>query len=313
MKTLILTEGGRGIGFGHLSRCLALSQALKQAGAQVKFIIYGDATAAEFLKANKQGASSFNWQKGDQNFINEAAGFDLAIIDSYLAKKTLYDKFSKLFQGRLAMIDDFNRLQYPQGVVISPSIYGHRLAHPEKNGSTYLLGRDYVILRREFRKAARKAINKKIRNILVTFGGIGNYKLAKTIIELLRRKFHCNFQIVEPNKNRFNAKRMLKVMSKADICVSAGGQTTYELARLGVPTIGICFAENQKFNLEFGQELRFIEYVGWHNDSRLQDKIMAAAERLNSRETRLKMSLAGSSYIDGKGAQRIVKHLLHGR
>ena len=59
---------------------------------------------------------------------------------------------------------------------------------------------------------------------------------------------------------------MLNLMLKSDICISGGGQTTYELARVGVPTIGICLAENQKNNLMGWKSLGFIENLCWDNE-----------------------------------------------
>ena len=42
---------------------------------------------------------------------------------------------------------------------------------------------------------------------------------------------------------------MRAIMATADLAVTAGGQTTYELAASGVPAVALCIAENQRPNL----------------------------------------------------------------
>ena len=42
MKIVILTEGGRDIGFGHLARCSAIYHAFKERGVRPQFLIQGD-------------------------------------------------------------------------------------------------------------------------------------------------------------------------------------------------------------------------------------------------------------------------------
>ena len=57
MKTLFLTEGGKKIGFGHITRCKALSQALNKLkpGAEIQFIIQGNGYAGEFFYDARPG------------------------------------------------------------------------------------------------------------------------------------------------------------------------------------------------------------------------------------------------------------------
>ncbi|MDQ7082427.1 MAG: glycosyltransferase [Aquificota bacterium] len=58
-----------------------------------------------------------------------------------------------------------------------------------------------------------------------------------------------------------SAEEMKNLMLDADIAISAGGQTLYELARVGVPTIAVAVAENQMWNVSEWQEAGFIEAV----------------------------------------------------
>jgi spore coat polysaccharide biosynthesis predicted glycosyltransferase SpsG len=99
---------------------------------------------------------------------------------------------------------------------------------------------------------------------------------------------------------------MVNFMLKADLCISGGGQTTYELARVGVPTIGICFAENQLNNLIYGQKEGYLEFAGWFDDKELLVRIEEFLMDLNY-EKRVKMKKFGEKSVDGRGVRRLLK------
>lgn len=310
MKVVILAQAGKEIGLGHLTRCLALYDAFKEKNIIPLLIINGDKSILDFLKGKNY--KIFNWLKQKGNLLNRIKDADIVIVDSYLAPKSLYDKIFQLVPGRLVMIDDFKRIDYPPGIVVNPSIYGDKLNYPKKEGVTYLLGKDYIILRKEFWRVPKKVINKEVKNILVTFGGMNHSNLANRIVNFLKKKHNLYFQIIDANKNKFTAKKMLNLMLKADIAISGGGQTTYELARVGVPTIGICFARNQLFNLRYGSKVGYLKFAGQFSDRGLFNKIKEIMIDLTYNK-RIKMSESGKNSVDGMGVRRVVNKVMEER
>ena len=304
MKALILTEAGKHIGFGHISRCIGLYQGLKEKKIHTEIIVNADSSANHLLKGINH--KRINWLKNKEAIFKKLKGIDIVIIDSYLADLDFYKKVSEIVKIPV-YIDDYKRLDYPKGIVINPSIYGNKLNYPKKDGIKYLLGKDYIILRKEFWQIPKKKINKKIKNVLITFGGMNHQKLAKKIAKHLKSKFNFNSYIVEPNKN-FTAKDMLKLMLKADLCISGGGQTTYELARIGVPTIGICFADNQLNNLIYGEKEGYLKFAGWFNDESLLDRTEKIIKNLNYYNLVI-MSKKSKKSIDGRGVEKILKSI----
>jgi UDP-2,4-diacetamido-2,4,6-trideoxy-beta-L-altropyranose hydrolase len=305
MKVLILTEAGKSIGFGHLTRCIGLYQGFKEKGVDVEIVVNADSSVDFLLKGIKY--KKFDWLRKMEDIFKSLRKVDIVIIDSYLADLDFYKKVSEIVKIPV-YIDDYKRLDYPKGIVINPSIYGDRLNYPKKEGVMYLLGKQYIILRKEFWNVPKKKINKHIKNVLITFGGTNQQDLAKTIAKYLEDKFSFNISIVDPNKN-FTAKDMLKLMLEADICISGGGQTTYELARVGVPTIGICFAENQLNNLKYGEKEGYIKFVGWFDDEGLLVRMQEYLTYLNYKK-RLKMNEIGPKSVDGRGVKRLINSLL---
>jgi len=107
-----------------------------------------------------------------------------------------------------------------------------------------------------------------------------------------------------------DAGEMKRIMLESDIAISAGGQTLYELARVGVPTVGIVVAENQTGNVEGLSRAGFLLKAGRWDSPDLLENIHRLIQHLKNRDIRRRMSEAGRKLIDGKGSLRIVKKLL---
>jgi len=309
MKILILTEGGEKIGFGHITRCIALCEAFEEKCINPELLFNGENSIIDFLK--RKNFKIYDWIKNKEKLFRNIAKSDFIVIDSYLAEKSIYDKISEVTSGKILMIDDYNRIDYPKGILVNPSIYGDKLNYSKKNDIIYLFGKDYIILRKVFWNVPEKIINKKVKNVLITFGGMNNYDLANKIGDYLKEKFNIKIYIVNVKNNKLTAKEMLNLMLESDVCISGGGQTTYELARVGVPSIGICLAENQKFNLMGWKSLGFMENLCWdYEDESLIEKIYNSFNSLLSYQKRKKLNEIGRSYVDGQGAKNIIKKFI---
>ena len=300
-KVLILTEGGRGIGFGHVTRSIALLQGFRQKGCNPKILANTDKTTDNLFCGLNW--TRLNWLEERDKLSKHLKGVDILIIDSYLAGISFYNKVSKLVNLPV-YIDDNKRLNYPRGLVINPSIYGDSFDYPSKKDRNYLLGRDYVILRKQLWDTPPKTIKKKVKNVLIAFGGTNNSKLIRRLITHVKKKFNLNCYTILPGK------KMVGLMQTADICISGGGQTLYELARMGVPTIGVCFAANQKRNIEAFYKKGLLEYVGFYKDKRLFDEIDKTIVQLIKQSVRRKKSSDAKHFIDGKGVRRIIDAII---
>ena len=185
-KVLILTEGGRNIGFGHITRCVSLYRMFEEKGMLPELMVNGDASILEFLKDKK--FQIFNWIQERQKLFETMANIEIAIIDSHLADISFYKDVSRLVKIPL-YIDDIKRLDYPKGIVINGSICAEEINYPEKEGTTYLLGSKYAILRKEFWNIPKKEIKNDIENLLVTFGGADGKNITPRILKFLNEKY----------------------------------------------------------------------------------------------------------------------------
>ena len=100
-------------------------------------------------------------------------------------------------------------------------------------------------------------------------------------------------------------------MCAADAAISAGGQTLYELARVGVPAIAIRIAANQSNNLKGWHKAGFIEYAGSAGDNKLLYNIEKCLNKIKKQRIRENISRLGRSLVDGAGALRIADYILN--
>ncbi len=182
---IIFTEGGSRCGFGHVTRCSALYDEALACGLAPRFVINGDEEVLRVLGVRR--VSLADWR--DEAFIRaQLTPESFAVVDSYLAEPQVYEWISANCR-RAVYIDDNQRITYPAGVVVNPSLYGHRLDYPQTPGVDYLLGPQYVILRPEFRQLPPRIRRSVVQRVLVTLGGADVLNLTPMILRVLNEHF----------------------------------------------------------------------------------------------------------------------------
>lgn len=326
MKALILTEGGRNIGFGHVTRCLSLYQALEEAGISSEFVVNGDETLNDVLKCKYR---TFEWLKDKYGIYGHIknSGNDVVILDSYLADSDFYGGIPEL--TKIAVyLDDNNRLVYPKGIVVNGSIYADKLDYPKGKDVRYLLGSGYTPIRKEFWDVPEKKVNDGLESVMITLGGYDAKNMAPSILKIICDGLPDAAKRVVIGKGAKNideikkatdmktdllfsstAKEILDVMLNSDIAVSAAGQTLNELARVGVPTVAVAVADNQVEYVKRWRESGFIEYAGQWDDKDIYEKVAKCVNLLRDKKRRAVMSNIGRGLVDGKGPRRVVREI----
>jgi spore coat polysaccharide biosynthesis predicted glycosyltransferase SpsG len=103
-----------------------------------------------------------------------------------------------------------------------------------------------------------------------------------------------------------NPENMADIIAGADIAISAGGSTCWELAFMGIPILVVITADNQRGIATFLEK----KGVGFNlgcPDSLSPKRFTNAFEKLVfNYKVREEMSACGQQLIDGLGADRIV-------
>lgn len=323
MNVVILTEGGKDYGFGHVARCSSICQAFQYYDICPKFFVKGDESVKSILSGID--VEILDWVD-DYSLILQA---DIVVIDSYFADLDFYNRLSE--EIPLAVyVDDNNRLNYPKGIVVNGTLDASNMNYSARQNIKYLVGNEFIPLRKDFWDISKFEINDSIDDILITMGGNDLRNLTPRILKLLNDKYpdvnkkviiadsFNNIEEIESLKKDNveliyspNSIEIIDVMRSVDLAISASGQTLYELACIGVPTIAIGIIDNQKNNVKNWINQGYIEYVGCWNDKDIFNKILSKIEVLKDKNVRNNKHLLGVQAVDGKGSLKIVKNILN--
>jgi RimJ/RimL family protein N-acetyltransferase len=98
-------------------------------------------------------------------------------------------------------------------------------------------------------------------------------------------------------------------MAWADIAVSAGGTTCWEMSYMGLPMLVITLEDNQVEVAHSLAETGAARSLGWHNQVSVEEIARAVHELCRSRSVREEMSAKAAALVDGEGSSRLVAFL----
>jgi UDP-2,4-diacetamido-2,4,6-trideoxy-beta-L-altropyranose hydrolase len=340
---LIRADADALIGTGHVMRCLALAEAWQDTGGDVLLVSACDAPALED-RLKKKGINILHISQeagtlGDSDEISRIAhehGADWIVVDGYHFGAE-YQKIIKDSGLSLLFIDDYGHADhYYADIVLNQNIYADMSIYQHCEPYTrFLLGTKYALIRNEFLKWSgwHREIPEVARKILVTLGGSDPDNVTLKIIEAVRAidleglevkvvvggasphldlihetvKEISNFTLVK------NAENMPELMAWADIAISAGGSTCYELLFMDVPSIVIPIAENQE---PIAKELRSKNIAKVFEVKEIENQrelVKFIFEFLQYYEMRSAFSKRMAQYIDSKGPSRIINAICYNK
>ena len=338
-RCIIRTDASTQIGTGHLMRCLALTQAWQNAGGQAIFVMV---MAAPDLKARlkSEGMEIVHLpvQMGSTEDAKETASLALqlgaswVVLDGYHFGAE-YQRIIKDSGLHLLFIDDYEHADhYYADIVLNQNVYAHEGLYANRELYTQLLlGTRYALLRREFWqwREWQRSIPPVARKVLVTLGGGDSDNVTLKVIQALQLVETEGLEAVvvvggsNPHyeqlqsaiqKLRFpiclkrNVTDMPKLMAWADVAVTAGGSTCWELAFMGLPSLILILADNQRSSAKKLGGLSG-RNLGWHEDVSADEIAEAVSQLLISFETRAEMVRRGQELVDVEGSDRVLMQL----
>lgn len=329
-RIVIRTEGGPAIGFGHVRRSLSLAQALRRGRAEATFLINDDAAMRREIAALGFEAESIATTRDPQATITrcQALGAQAVVVDSY-GFSAAWCKELMSAGLQVVAIDDLGERRFPAGVVVVNCTPGVEPAARRASRPHDLLGPAYALLRPEFAKPVKRRLHHPMRRALITVGGGDAYGLTPRLVEWTRRalgpvrldvilgpifdrriasRLNGHHDNVAYHRQPSNVRGL---MLSADLAVSGGGQTTYELAATGTPAIAVRLADNQTRNLQGLAEAGALMWAGNVSDRDLEGRLIEVLTRLaQDPARRTKMSACGRALVDGQGAMRVAQGIL---
>jgi spore coat polysaccharide biosynthesis predicted glycosyltransferase SpsG len=209
-----------------------------------------------------------------------------------------------------------------QNLSATEGMYAHRADHTQ-----LLLGPRYALLRPEFlaRGQARPAPAARANRVLVTLGGADPVNATARVAAALALSPDPALDariLIGPSNPRADELQaayadsrlrflrgsddMPALMAWAELAVAAAGSTTYELCYLGVPSLLMVLADNQREVCEAAARHGAALSLGWH-DALTVPELAARIEALRvDGSARQALSRTAQSVVDGHGAERIL-------
>lgn len=321
------------IATGHIMRCIAIAEAAKKIGENVVFLI-ADAQATMLLQERglRYIVLDTVWNDMESELITiekviRDEGIETLLVDSYQVTAGYLKRLSELV--KVAYIDDLNVFNYPVDILICYATYWKKFDYSRNSEKTKLfLGTKYTPLRQEFCNCKKRKIKPQVENLLLFSGGSDYYNALELIlgeinidkysrIDVICGIYNENYVLLKEkykekqNINIFKSVQNVKdYMMNADMVITAGGTTLYELCAVGTPAISYSLADNQLENVKGFQEDELIDWAGDVRFDNVAQNVNRYLEKYHyNQKLRQKRSMEMQKKVDGKGAERIVEIL----
>jgi UDP-2,4-diacetamido-2,4,6-trideoxy-beta-L-altropyranose hydrolase len=337
-RIVLRFDASASVGAGHATRCLALADALAEMGAEVALLanagaqdqVPGLALRHRVATAEPSGAAAVEairtlWREGA----------DLAVVDHY-SWAAAEERRLRTSVRRIVVIDDLADRAHDCDLLIDQNL-GRSRAHYAglvDPAAPLLLGPRYALLREPFRRLRHDARPSRAHRggvespasvqVLVSLGladpGGATWRVCEA---LARLNAPAHYRVVmSPSApdlpsmealcardRRFvllgpqDAEAMARLLASADLAIGGAGVTAWERCALGVPSLVLVLADNQRAGASAlatsGAALVF------EPDAIGLARLARACVDLSGRpRTRAEMARAASEIADGRGALR---------
>lgn len=322
-RVLFSCDAGATIGGGHVMRCLTLANAMAAKGWSVSFAV----TAETLTITPSARFGTFDLtvlaDKGDLPESDDT--YDLVIIDHYGLGAECETQLRRQAK-RLAVIDDFPTRPHDCDLLIdqnfgrSPMDYVGVLPRT----ATVLAGTSHALLRPEFSiaraaKADAHVSNAAALRVLVSLGltdvgGVTGNVMARLLAMNTGAQFDVVIGPAAPSRDQLEAlaardeialhiaaDNMAELMTQADLCIGAGGTTSWERCCLGLPTVLLVLADNQRdIAVSLADKGAALSLTSW-DDGELEQ---AVAQLFDDSAALAEMGARAAALCDGAGAVR---------
>ena len=321
------TDAGSKVGLGHLTRNIAIANALLDLKSDVKVTFFVNSEPLGIPNQNDISFKFVNWT--DLSFLKENIHVeDICVVDSYKVTEKQIDYITQNSRDCF-FLDDLGIIKYPRGTVINPGLHIPKISSYTNPNCRYLLGSNYIILRKEFLNLPRKIQKDVVKEILIVFGGSDLGELVTTVCKRLTNYFgDINFSVVVGSKTKTNSLAKIEnlqvfrgissteirdLMLKCDLCITGAGQTLYELIATDSVFIPIQIISNQQENVIGIKNINpKISVLDINSTTLIKDLILEVESKLPV-ESRIEFSEIFTNKIDGYGSKRIAKEIVNMR
>lgn len=256
--------------------------------------------------------------------------WDWVVVDHY-ALDARWETALRESAEHILAIDDLADRPHDCDVLLDQNFYRdlHRRYESKVSAHTQcLLGPRYALLRREFGQWRTQVAPRRgpVRRILVFFGGVdadnhtlkavealGGIQGRHQVDVIIGAAHPCRDQVARTCRSHgyrclIQPPNIAELMVQADLSMGGGGSTSWERCCLGVPTVALCLAENQRQLIVDAATAGLLYAPDPSVDlvSSLRRHLAAILDNASLREA---ISRRGMEMVDGRGALRIARQM----
>jgi len=273
--------------------------------------------------------------------LEEKQQIDWLIIDHY-AINDHWHTLLKPHVKNIMVIDDLANRQLHCDLVLDQTLNRKKSDYQPlvQSQCKLLLGQEYVLLRDEFYQLREQAKIKRLANtdrlnsisILISMGGSDPDNVSKQALLAIQSMIihHANISVnlVISNQSQhlsslqqlcetlpwcnviINCQKMAKLMLLADIAIGASGSTAWERCCLGLPSLTVINAENQKLIANNLAAVGASINLGWFEELTIEKIAQALTELIKNPLQYITMVEQCFNVCDGQGAIRVANKVL---
>lgn len=349
MRIAMRADASSAMGLGHIKRCLALAIALRSAGAALHFIGHVDSDMASAL-VTAQGfawtplppcSTDHGTLDRQVEDARHAAAFmqswnaDMVIVDHYGLAATWHQTVRAATGARIVAMDDLADRPLDVDLLIDHNAapdHAEKYRHVLRPGVPLCAGPAYALIDEVYTRHARCVHRGEVQHVGIFMGGTdpgrhsawalqvlrqdanwsGQVTVATTsanphwpeLAKLIRQDAHATLLMDQPHLADFHA--------ACDLEIGAGGGAQWERCCLGVPTLALVCAENQRATVSHLQDLGALQGLDAMAQTAQQARAMAdmLTRLINSPGERLGLAQRAMALVDGHGAQRAAQAIM---
>jgi UDP-2,4-diacetamido-2,4,6-trideoxy-beta-L-altropyranose hydrolase len=332
MIVVVRADANCRIGIGHIARCLSLARELVLFGDRV--ILISSSILPDMLLSKSHSVAECRVLGGNdddaQAFI-EAIGTDIpdwVVVDHYGLDAKWHGVVRQRFGCCVLAIDDLGDRPLAADIIVDHNpIADYYAKYRNVNifGARILSGPHFSLIARDYAGLVSHECATVVRSIGIFVGGSDPLGLSGKLLRMCRRSlgFSGDIEVVSTSMNPdlevlrrlcegpLNATLSIDLPDlngfhqRHDLYIGAGGGSTWERCRRGLPSLVLAYAENQRVVVEALERVGAAKCVWWAGDSDLISVENALRELLVNYEMRRALSQASHRLVDGYGALRV--------
>ena len=335
---LFRVDGSQALGLGHLMRCLALAESLRNSleevgeGGDIHFAVKREHAVRRIL-SSASSVDSIHWveEGAEEESLKEIVRKvkPKTVITDIDLRGKVEEYLSLIYPSLSVSLHEHNYSILNGDIVVAPTVLPLPIAPQGSLGLTHFTGADYLLLSPEISEWRSRLVppSEAPRKVFVSMGGGDPKNLTKLVLSVAETLlFSLEWHVVIPPAGevreaefhsgasevlffihpgwKLSRSEFFELLSSADLVVTNGGTTLYESLAMGKPTVSV---PQNEFEWEVAKQLGsegVCAGVLEASEEHLSEVLMSLLEDAGKR---LEMSKAGLEKIDGEGCRRVAR------